>query len=402
MTHKKKELFLICDNEGFSWIPLLTVEWKIKYLFCKDAKMSKCFVDTFGLYDTETNTNDNVLKFIEKQNLDGVHLLFIAMSTSKLHELILDYVINQKKFYFIFSSNLPSIDIEKLSKLKASLKNFNMDNDIIYDVKAEFKKTNRQFYWNIFNVLTNQRVFYNLKNTLNELGVHIYAVQIESTFMPFLTENEGIENVLFYKTVLIISLIEFLFSKPKSVSAKCYSVKGENVTVKSIAGSALFDSLNCYFNISDKSSNKIFDIKVFGDNGSVEVSYNAEHNCGEEKKKKKKKKKKFYHKYAHTQPDTYMCFQLLRCLNHYEYPSLFVESAHESALNELKYFVDEKLYTNKYINMYKNAVHTALCLWKSNGENISLESKEPNEPNECLSADAEIMVEEVKNIILTA
>lgn len=336
--------------------------------------MSKCFVDTFGLYDTETNTNDNVLKFIEKQNLDGVHLLFIAMSTSKLHELILDYVINQKKFYFIFSSNLPSIDIEKLSKLKASLKNFNMDNDIIYDVKAEFKKTNRQFYWNIFNVLTNQRVFYNLKNTLNELGVHIYAVQIESTFMPFLTENEGIENVLFYKTVLIISLIEFLFSKPKSVSAKCYSVKGENVTVKSIAGSALFDSLNCYFNISDKSSNKIFDIKVFGDNGSVEVSYNAEHNC----------------------------FQLLRCLNHYEYPSLFVESAHESALNELKYFVDEKLYTNKYINMYKNAVHTALCLWKSNGENISLESKEPDEPNECLSADAEIMVEEVRNIILTA
>ncbi|EUD66080.1 hypothetical protein C922_03550 [Plasmodium inui San Antonio 1] len=371
MSRKKPQLFLICDSEGFTWIPLLTVEWKIKYLFCSDAKMKRCFVDTFGLYDTETNTHDNVLKFIEKQNLENVHLLFIAMSTSKLHELILEYIINQKKFYYIFSSNLPTMHMEKLSKLKASLKNFNIDSDIIYDVKAEFKKTNKQFYWNIFNALTNQRVFYNLKTTLHELGGHIYGVQIECTFMPFLTDNEGIENVLFYKTVLIISLIEFLFCKPKSVSAKCYSVKGENITVKSIAGSALFDSLNCHFNISDNSSNRIFDVKVFGDNGSVEVSYNAEHNC----------------------------FQLLRCMNHYEYPSLFVESAHESALNELKYFVDENLYTNKYLNMYTNAIHTALCLWKSNGENISLDSKKPDE---CAAIDAEIRVEAVKNFSITA
>ncbi|SCO70125.1 conserved Plasmodium protein, unknown function [Plasmodium vivax] len=367
----KPQLFLICDGEGFAWIPLLTVEWKIKYLFCSDAKMKKCIVDTFGLYETETNTHDNVLKFIEKQNVSSVPLLFIAMSTSKLHELILEYVISQKKFFFIFSSNLPTMNLEKLGKLKASLRNFNVDSDIVYDVKAEFKQTNRQFYWNIFNALTNQRVFYNLKNAINELGGHVYAVQIDSTFIPFLTENEGIENVLFYKTVLIISLIEFLFCKPKSVSAKCYSVKGEHATVKSIAGSALFDSLHCHFNISDNSSNRIFAVKVFGDNGSVDVSYNAEHNC----------------------------FQLLRCLNHYEYPSLFVENAHESALNELKYFADEKLYTNKYLNAYINAVHTALCLWKSNGENVTLESRKPEE---CAAPEADIMVEAVKNFSITA
>ncbi|GAW83744.1 hypothetical protein, conserved [Plasmodium gonderi] len=368
MPLKKARLFLICDKEGFVWIPVLRNEWEIKYLFCDDEKLKKCYVDTFGLHETETNTHDNVLKFIENQNFENVDLLFLAISTTKLHELILEYVINKKKFYYIFSSNIPTLNIQKLEKLKRLINNFNMNTNIVYDVKEEFKHINRQFYWNIFNPLINERVFYSLKNILNELGGHIHAVQIESTFIPFLTENEGVENALFYRTVLIISLIEFLFGKPKSVSAKCYSLKSENVTIKSIVGSALFASLNCHFNISVNSCNKIFDFKVYGDDGFVDVSYNTEHNC----------------------------FQLVRCLNHYEYPSLFVEGSHESALNELKYFIDEKLYTNKYINVYNSAVHTALGLWRSNGENVSLENKESDE---CDNLKAKIKIEAVKDCI---
>ncbi|SCQ17180.1 conserved Plasmodium protein, unknown function [Plasmodium ovale] len=352
MSSNKPSICLICDKEGLIWVPVLVEKWKIKYLFCSDEKLKNYFVDTFGLYGTNTNTSNNVLKYLEELNDGSIDLLFLALSTNKFHELILEYVINKKRFFYIFSSNLPTVNVQKLEKFRTLLNNFNANTDIIYDVKKEFKDMNKQFYWNIFNPLLNERVFYSLKNALNELG-HTYAVQIESTFIPFSLENAGIENILFYRAILIISLIQFLFEEPKTVFAKCYYIKNEQVTINCLSGNVLFDSLNCYFNLSVHNISKIFSLKVYGENGFIDVSYDKEHSC----------------------------FQMQRCLNHYEYPNLFVEDSHRNALNELKYFLEEQLYTNKYVNSYINAMNGASCLWKSDGENIPLKEKENCNPS---------------------
>ncbi|KAI4835075.1 hypothetical protein MKS88_005758 [Plasmodium brasilianum] len=369
MTVDKPSICLICDKEGFKWIPLLMSEWKIKYLFCNDQELKNCYVETFGLYDTETNKSDNTLKYLDELSPEKIHLLFLALSTNKYHEVILEYVINQKKFFYIFSSNVPTLNIQKLEKLRSLLNNFNAHTNYIYDIKKEYKNVNKQFYWNIFNPLLNERVFYNLKNTLNDLG-YIYAVQIESTFIPFSVENEGITNILLYRSILIISLIEYLFEKPKKVLSKCYSIKSDKETVHCLAGNVFYNSLTCYFNISVNTLNKIFALKIYGNNGFIEVSYSKEHNC----------------------------FQMQRCLNHYEYPNLFVEDSYRSALNEIKYFLDEKLYTNKYINAYINAVHTSLCLWKSDGENIALE----NFPENCTSQNGNELKKQAELDAITA
>ncbi|CDU20884.1 conserved Plasmodium protein, unknown function [Plasmodium yoelii] len=353
MSSNKLPICLICDQKGFRWIPLIIKQWEIKYMFCQDEEMKKTIIDTFGLYNTKINNVNNVIKYIDELKDENISLLFLALGTNKFHELVLEYVISKKKFYYIFSSDVPSLSVQTLEKFKNLLNNFNSDKDIIYDVKKEFKNINKQFYWNIFNPLMNERVFYNLKNTLNELG-HIHAVQIESTFIPFLVESEDIGNPLFYRSILIISLIEFLFENPKNVLAKSYYIKTKEVAINCLSGSVAFDSLNCYFNLSVNNLSKIFSLKVYGENGFIDVSYTKEHDC----------------------------FQMQRCLNHYEYPNIFSEDSHRNALSELQYFLDEQLYTNKYINSYISATHTAICFWKSNGDNITLKHKTATNDNE--------------------
>ncbi|CRG97006.1 conserved Plasmodium protein, unknown function [Plasmodium gallinaceum] len=353
MILNKPSICLICDKEAFKWIPVIINEWKIKYLFCNDEKLKNCFIDTFNLNDTETNTTNDIFEYLDCLNPENVDLLFLSLPTNEFHELLIENIIKQKKFFFVFSSNLPTLNIEKLKNFRTLLNNFNITTNIIYDVKEEFKNKNKQFYWNIFNPLLNEQVFHNLKNVLNELG-YIYGVQAESTFIPYFVENEEVKNILFYRCILMISLIEFLFEKSKHALGKCYSIKNENVSINCIAGNVVFDSLNCNFIISTNSPNKIFTLKIYGENGFIIVSYNKEHNC----------------------------FQLQRCLNHYEYPSLFIGDSQQSALNELKYFVEEKLYTNKYVNNYIDAMHVSLNLWKSEGANISLENENSNYTNE--------------------
>ncbi|CRH02796.1 conserved Plasmodium protein, unknown function [Plasmodium relictum] len=363
MVLNEPSICLICDKEAFKWIPLIINEWKIKYLFCNDEKLKNCFIDTFGLFDAQTNTTNDIFNYLDHLNPENVDLLFLALSTNVFHELVIEHIIKQKKFFYVFSSNLPTLNIQKLENFRILLNNFNTTTDIIYDVKEEFKNNNKQFYWNIFNPLLNERVFYTLKSVLNEIG-YIYGVQIESTFIPFFVENEEVKNILFYRAVLIISLIEFLFEKSKYVLAKCYSIKNENALINCISGNVIFDSLNCNFNISTNSPNKIFVLKIYGENGFINVSYNKEHSC----------------------------FQLQRCLNHYEYPSLFIGDSQQSVLNELKYFIEEKLYTNKYVNNYIDSMHVSLCLWKSEGANISLENEKSNYANEN-NNDKKIVIE---------
>ncbi|EUT82662.1 hypothetical protein PFAG_04037 [Plasmodium falciparum Santa Lucia] len=349
MASRKFSICLICDKEGFKWIPFLIKEWKIKYMYCNDEELKNCLVSTFGLVDTITNTNNNALKYIEGISNESIDLLFLALSTSTFHEFILEYVISQKKFFYIFSSNIPTWNIKKFEKYKSLINNFNPYTNIIYDVKEEFKNINKQFYWNIYNPILNERVFHNLKTGLNELG-HIYGAQLECTFIPFTYQNEEVSNILFLRTILIMSLMEFLFDKPKSILAKCYSVNNEAASVQCVVANLLFESLNCNITISVNTFNKIFNLKVYGDNGFIEVTYSTEHNC----------------------------FQMKRCLNHYEYPNLFVEDAHQNALNELKYFIEEQVYTNKYINIHISAIYTSICLWKSNGTNIMLDNENNN------------------------
>ncbi|VWU48666.1 conserved protein, unknown function [Hepatocystis sp. ex Piliocolobus tephrosceles] len=363
---------MFCDNEGFLWMPTLLSLHKIKYLFCTEEKIKNYFIESYNLYNIKTNTNNNAVKFLEDLKDEKIDLLFLALSTNKFHELIIEYVITQKRIYNIFSTTLPTLSIQKMQHFKSLMNNFNPNLNIMYDIKKEYKHINKQFYWNIFNPLINGRVFHNLKNMMEELG-DIYSVQIESTYIPFLVENEDIKNILFYRTVLIMSLIEFLFPNPKIVLGKNYSINAENLKINCLSGHVAFNNLNCYFNISVNSLSKIFSLIVYGANGFIDVSYNKEHNC----------------------------FQLQRCQNHYEYPNLFAEDSQNYALSEMQYFLDAELYTNKYINTYINAMYIAICFWESDGETISVTRKQTNDNTNMVKEDSKELHNHSKKGVLT-
>lgn len=370
---------MICDESALSWIPHLKDEWSINYLFCKNKELKQMIVTSFNLQHVETNETDDVFDFIHNLDETKVDVLFLALFTNTFHEEILEYTLKKRKIFFLFSCNLPTYDFEKLNHFRNLTNNFNLYSDIVYDVKTEYKESNKQFYYYIYNTLLSERVFSNLQEMLAELG-HIYGMNIECTFIPFLLdEEEGEEEiddksvsqedtlrekemVLFHRAILIASLIKFLCSKPKSVFAKSYLMQKKQTLpylsekeiysvgrtpkqiVKCLSGYVALNNMHCNFNITVNAPTKLFNIEVYGENGFITLSYNKEHNC----------------------------FQIQRCLNNYEYPHLYEENSQQNSLNELKYFIQEKYFTNKYLNSYIDSIYITSCIWNSNGLNISL------------------------------
>lgn len=346
MDAEKKNACVICDETAFAWLAQVVNGWNVKYLFCLDENMKQSMIEMFGLFESKTNENENVNEFLDSVEPQEVDVVLLLLTTSCFHEEVISYIIKQKKFFFVLSSNVPTYSIEKLRSLRGEYNNFNSLSEIVYDVKEDFKKENPQFYYNIHNSLLSQKIFQNLKEMIPHIGF-LQGFTIECTFIPLCVESKEDSNTtLFSHAIHITSLIQFLFEKPKSVLAKNYIVKDNDEIISCISGSAFLSKFNGTFNISVNSINPIFHMEIHGQNGFLNLNYNHTHKC----------------------------FQLQRCLNHYEYPHLYTEDANKNSLSELRYFLDTKYCCNKYINYYIDSIYTTLCLWKSEGLNMLIQN----------------------------